>query len=1191
MSQTRVADQTGGSFENQGAPSTVTAKDIAVSLSNEALTSVHAMVGQLKRMSTAIKRASMTVYDIRVARDRDSKNDPDQSADHEKLARNIVQYKFQVGSGSVPESLVNEQQALVNGVEFRMRRFADWKRHHKRRMSRERKMVRVQASMMEQPFTGEYESQGVYEPVPQTGDLCGKESTEKGNQGQSTVLSGQSFESKLFEQPSSVSHLTNMSASVRSVMGSTFIDWPRPPRMADATSRTEKVECPYCYDQLEISEECQQYLKMFSSEEQWVKHIRTYHSRGIWICRLEPHKQAESFTEQSTVRQHLEVHHKGMFPKSRIETLLKSMHRLDETNLFEECPLNCLDQPSAAESDRLTQHVANHLLSLAMDSLPERSVASSQSSFLMKDKDQSESSSITQTNATVQEGLNELPRLDFESHEDIELASTTHEMKSIIDEAKGLNTRQDITTWLESLEQEAEVIKTSSFPGRPDYWKILYLVLSFRVRVRTFQARQALSRLSEAASRGDNFTVQTLLEKGVLIDLRGRDGEPALIHAIKNGQAETVKLLLESGADPDIKGKLGDAALVHAARNSNKAIVDMLCSYDADVDENGRRALEAAAMNKDEETVQLLLKNGARFKAADWRLQMIKEASANTSEESSNLTPLHKTVIGQADVYSSMYPSSTVSPEASFISSSAASRVITKDYDSHAETWYEQHVTRPSRETAIVSQEALTIVNNFLDQLLFSFLSSAQALTPSALRQAVTEVLNPKLAKYFINYADERLREHIRDVDEKDYTQRRQGVNDSQEWDLELVWKLTRLRCMASSSLGDMKEEDENIYVEKLAISYDVQVQTIISPAAIIFMTSVIEYMGEFMLIAASQATYYGLHAKPHTNIKESSDTLTKVDEGSRGHLKGPGKKKRGFGPRQPFIKKLCCLFFKLDPRKYQCCAGYDLTNWDRVLQHLKRMHIIRRDHCPKCRKEFGGEFAEAEKNEHVRQDICAEKTALGTGLLLQDEYDDLNGLPGTHEEKWFKAWEKLFGEHPVPHSPFFETVDCILGVQHSTLERELPTILQSFRRDTLARPEGDTTSATMDAILRLLRNPIPTSNSLIHEEAQAVLAPSAPTQTPWLPDIPPSHDSEPWPDTVEPLRPSTGDVYDQPSIQTMEARPFGSQDMSNEVLWRQPLVELDVFADADEIFRQWMNSPDDGHYFEDLENSGHTIE
>ncbi|KAF4436523.1 hypothetical protein FACUT_6381 [Fusarium acutatum] len=312
--------------------------------------------------------------------------------------------------------------------------------------------------------------------------------------------------------------------------------------------------------------------------------------------------------------------------------------------------------------------------------------------------------------------------------------------------------------------------------------------------------------------------------------------------------------------------------------------------------------------------------------------------------------------------------------------------------------------------------------------------------------------------------------------------------------------------------------------------------------------------------------------------------------KGNKGNGQGPGKKKRGFGPDQPFTKKLACLFFKLDPRKYQCCAGYKIIEWDRLLQHLKRQHLIEGDYCPKCREEFDGEFAEAAKNEHIRQDTCVEKTALETGLLLEQEYEDLNGLPGTREEKWFKAWEKLFGEHPAPHSPFFETVQCMLEVQHITMERELPTILQSFRRDALARPEGDSTDATIDAILRLL-NPIPNPNSLVQGEPQVVLAPLTPAQIPWVQDMPSSHGPEPWPEALESFRPSTGESYDRPDILTMETGPLTSQDVSDVLLWPQPLEEPPIFIDIDETFHQWMNCPDDGQYFEEFGNSGHTLE
>ncbi|KAF5231759.1 hypothetical protein FANTH_13281 [Fusarium anthophilum] len=312
--------------------------------------------------------------------------------------------------------------------------------------------------------------------------------------------------------------------------------------------------------------------------------------------------------------------------------------------------------------------------------------------------------------------------------------------------------------------------------------------------------------------------------------------------------------------------------------------------------------------------------------------------------------------------------------------------------------------------------------------------------------------------------------------------------------------------------------------------------------------------------------------------------------KGGKGNGQSPGEKKRGFGPHQPFTKKLACLFFKLDPRKYQCCAGYKITEWDRLLQHLKRRHLIKRDHCPKCREEFCGEFAEAEKNEHVRRDTCAEKTALDTGLLLQGEYEDLAGLHGTHREKWYQAWQKLFGEQTAPYSPFFETAESMLEMQHSTMERELPTILQSFLRDALARPERNPASATISEILRLLRNPTPSSIPLIQEEPQAVLAPSVTTQILLVQDMPSSYDPDPWPNPMEPFRPSTSDSYDQPDLSTVESGFLTSQDVSGVLLWSRPLQEPPVSLDDDEIFGQLTNCLDDGEYFDfgELDNSGH---
>ncbi|KAM0429286.1 hypothetical protein ACHAPT_006500 [Fusarium lateritium] len=228
--------------------------------------------------------------------------------------------------------------------------------------------------------------------------------------------------------------------------------------------------------------------------------------------------------------------------------------------------------------------------------------------------------------------------------------------------------------------------------------------------------------------------------------------------------------------------------------------------------------------------------------------------------------------------HSLMSPPLSVSPAAAFIAASAASQIVTNDHDSHADTWYDQHGIEPAGETALVSSEALLLVNSFLDQLLFNFLSISRATTLATLRPAVSEVLKPKLAKDAVNNADEELREYLGEGDEEDYVQP-QGSNSSRDWDLELVWKRTRLRCMVYSSLGDMEEEDEDLYMEQenLEIGADEQVSDVISPAVAIFLTSVLEYMGELTLTVAGHAAYHRLRTRFQKEIQEGVRNPTDI--------------------------------------------------------------------------------------------------------------------------------------------------------------------------------------------------------------------------------------------------------------------------------------------------------------------------
>ncbi|KAK3686070.1 hypothetical protein B0T22DRAFT_382588 [Podospora appendiculata] len=218
-----------------------------------------------------------------------------------------------------------------------------------------------------------------------------------------------------------------------------------------------------------------------------------------------------------------------------------------------------------------------------------------------------------------------------------------------------------------------------------------------------------------------------------------------------------------------------------------------------------------------------------------------------------------------------MSPPLSVSPEAAFIASSAASQIVTNDHDSHADSWYDQHGIEPSGEAAMVSPGALQLVNSFLDQLLFNFLCTSRSITLSSLRPAVSEVLKPKLAKDAINQADEELREYL-GGDDEDLNQAPQAPSSPTDWDLELVWKRTRLRCMVYSSLGDMEEEDEDYHTEQEHLDTGLdRLSELVSPAVAIFLTSILEFMGEQALIVAGQAAYHRMRAKYEKELKEGA--------------------------------------------------------------------------------------------------------------------------------------------------------------------------------------------------------------------------------------------------------------------------------------------------------------------------------
>lgn len=176
-----------------------------------------------------------------------------------------------------------------------------------------------------------------------------------------------------------------------------------------------------------------------------------------------------------------------------------------------------------------------------------------------------------------------------------------------------------------------------------------------------------------------------------------------------------------------------------------------------------------------------------------------------------------------------------------------------------------EHLTSSELDRPVtVSENALDLVNGFLDQLLYNLLHLAKSTDLEALHHAVPKLLKPRLGQAAINAADEEIRDYIKDEDPESL-QGPPRLAKPSDFDLELAWKLARLRCMVYARLGDMEEEDEDEYLDSERLEEHAQGSPMsIVPMSAIFLTSVLEFLGEQALCNAAQ------HAEKRHNLRIS---------------------------------------------------------------------------------------------------------------------------------------------------------------------------------------------------------------------------------------------------------------------------------------------------------------------------------
>lgn len=225
-------------------------------------------------------------------------------------------------------------------------------------------------------------------------------------------------------------------------------------------------------------------------------------------------------------------------------------------------------------------------------------------------------------------------------------------------------------------------------------------------------------------------------------------------------------------------------------------------------------------------------------------------------------------------------PPASVKPDPEYIAAAAASQIITSAHESQVHDWFEEATSEVNVETALVSSASLSLVNSFLDQLLYNFLASARSTSLTSLRPAVSEVLKPRLAKEAIAGADEELDEFLGGGDEEELSAFHNGQEPTGHWDLDLVWKRTRLRCMVYTRLGDMEEEDEEMYIQQENLQDTNTIQRrlsrdvgIVSPPVAIFLTSILEFIGEHSLMVAGEAAYSRIQSTKRSGSNRSTSS------------------------------------------------------------------------------------------------------------------------------------------------------------------------------------------------------------------------------------------------------------------------------------------------------------------------------
>ena len=182
-----------------------------------------------------------------------------------------------------------------------------------------------------------------------------------------------------------------------------------------------------------------------------------------------------------------------------------------------------------------------------------------------------------------------------------------------------------------------------------------------------------------------------------------------------------------------------------------------------------------------------------------------------------------------------------------------------------------------------VTPSGLRIVNLFLDYMLHEFLARARATSLLRLREAVALVIRTTLGTAAMVEAEQELAAYLHDSDHELYAhddESEEEADGQSTFNLEKVWARARTKCMIYSTLGD-KEEEDFIEEPEEDADYDIPAsKRKLSPAGAIYLTAVLEFIGEHCLLVSARTAYQRLGNSLRAIESSTEPAPLVIDEG-----------------------------------------------------------------------------------------------------------------------------------------------------------------------------------------------------------------------------------------------------------------------------------------------------------------------